>query len=176
MQNQQPSPGSYYLRSGLTIYPSQQAKIEELLAELGRKTPARFLMLTDVTGQVILSWGEQNNIDLVTLGSLVAGDLAASQEIARRVGVYEEHQTVLREGREVHILIIGAGHHLALFVQISTEVPLGWARLLINKAIDQLVEITTTLSETQKPTLDLELDQADLSDLFSDALDDIWKD
>lgn len=175
MKNHQSS-GSYYLRSGLTIYPWQQGKIEEVLAELGRKVPARFLMLSDVTGQVVLSWGEQNNIDLVALGSLVAGDLAASQEIARRVGAYEEHQMVLREGQDVHILITGAGHHLALFAQISTEVPLGWARLLIHKAVDQLVEITAAPPATQKPSFDLGLDQADLPDLFNDALDDIWKD
>lgn len=169
----------YNLRSGLILYPVQQEAIEKLLTELAQQTPAHFVLLVDVTGQIVSSRGEQQSINLVGLGSLVAGDLAASHEIARLTGQYEDFQMVLREGQTIHTFICEAGHHLALMVQISTEVPLGWARMAINKAARRLTEIVTTPPPegTQKKEITGNLSalkQEGLSDLFSDALDDLW--
>jgi predicted regulator of Ras-like GTPase activity (Roadblock/LC7/MglB family) len=171
---------SYTLRSGVTIYPSQNEAIDKVLLNLLKKAPARFLLLTDVTGQIVSARGEQGKIDLVALGSLVAGDLAASQEIARLTGEYQDHQMVLREGQTVHTFISEAGHFLALLVQVSNEVPLGWARMLIKKSAEELAEVMEhkTPEETEwtkKASEELEpvLSDEGLSDLFSEALDDL---
>jgi predicted regulator of Ras-like GTPase activity (Roadblock/LC7/MglB family) len=170
--------GNYTLRSGRTIYPSQATKIEQILTDLIRKIPARFLLLTDVTGQIVAARGEQENVDLVALGSLVAGDLAASQEIARLTGEYQDYQMVLREGQTMHSFIVEAGLYLALLVQVSNEVPLGWARMLIQQAAPQLAEVLDTQAEEARHHPDdqaiPEMEQADLSDLFDDALDELW--
>jgi len=176
MKNQRPKLGGYNLRSGLVIYPSQQDLISQALADLAQKLPSQFLFLSDVTGQIIASRGEQGQVDLVALGSLVAGDLAASQEIARLTGQYEDYQMVLREGQNIHTFIIEAGHHMALLVQISKETPLGWARMLIQKGAYELADIAATPPEAETEALpDLNLDQEELPDLFSDALDEMWK-
>lgn len=176
MKNSPPLESSYSLRSGLTIFPSQQEALDQVLTELAQKLPARFLLLADVTGQIISVRGEQHQIDIVALGSLVAGDLAASQEIARLTGQYESQQMVLREGQNVHTFITEAGHHLALFAQVSNDTPLGWARMLIKKVAGQLADIAATPPKTDETQqLNLELDQAELPDLFSDALDEMWQ-
>ncbi len=177
MRNQQPQQDlRYNLRSGLTIFPAQQENIEQALTEAARKLPAHLLMLVDVTGQLISAKGEQSQINLVALGSLVAGDLAASQEIARLTGQYQDYQMVLREGQQTHTFILEAGHHLALLVQVSNDVPLGWARVLIQKVAHQLADIIANPPlEDEEQQFDLNLDQADLPDLFSNALDEMWK-
>lgn len=169
--------GHYNLRSGLTIYPVQQEAIDRLLFDLGKQIPAHFLLLTDVTGQAVSVWGEQSQVNLVALGSLVAGDLAASQEIARLTGQYENSQLILREGRQTHTLIAEAGLHLALFIQVSSETPLGWARMLIRKAAQQLAEAAATPPGQHQPDeqIDRGLNQADLVDLFTGALDEMWQ-
>ncbi len=163
----------HYLRSGLTITPTQYAAMEQSLAELVHGIPARFALLTDVTGQVVAAVGDQSNINLVGLASLVAGDLAASQEIARLTGEYQDYQLVLREGPTVHSFILDAGQHLALFVQVSNETPLGWARMFVRKSAQQLAGISLEESPDVK-AVDLAIEGDDLSDLLGDALDDIW--
>jgi len=144
MNQQHNAAKSHTLRSGLIIYPSQDKAIDQALTSLAQKVSAGFILLTDITGQVISVKGQHNQIDLVSLGSLVAGDLAASQEIARLTNQFQEHQMILREGRQTHTFIIEAGHSLALLVQISTETPLGWGRMIIKSAAQQLAEISAT--------------------------------
>ncbi len=180
MRHQQSNAGHHQtLRSGLTIYPSQDRAINQALLDLVQKTPAHFVLLADVTGQIISARGNKEGIDLVPLGSLVAGDLAASQEIARLTGQYQDYQMVLREGQNSHTFIIEAGLQLALLVQISKDVPLGWGRVVIQKAAHQLADIVATIPEDvvqNQATAEEEqlLAQEELSDLFSDALDDLW--
>lgn len=172
----------YRLRSGLTILPSHQKKIDELLANLVQKLPGRFVLLTDITGQVVSIRGDQNKINMVALGSLVAGDLAASQEIARLTGEYEESQMVLREGQRTHTFIAESGSVLALMVQVSNDVPLGWARMLIKQAAEQLPNILEedldkaemALNEAQMAAETVVFEEDGLSEMFEDALDDLW--
>ncbi|MDQ6963699.1 MAG: hypothetical protein Q9M13_02125, partial [Mariprofundales bacterium] len=123
------------LRSGLTIYPSQDRAIDRLLAALVQKVPARFALLADVSGQVISARGDRHSVlEPVALGSLIAGDLAASHEIARLLGEYQSYQMILREGLTAHTFILEAGAYMVLLVQVSSEVPLGWARMVIREA------------------------------------------
>jgi predicted regulator of Ras-like GTPase activity (Roadblock/LC7/MglB family) len=125
--------GGDNLRSGLVLYPTHYQTIDQILLELVQKIPARFVLLTDVTGQVVSAHGDQSQIDLVALGSLIAGDLAASQEIARLTGQYQSYQLILREGLLSHTFITEAGQQFVLFVQTPGDTPLGWARMLIRR-------------------------------------------
>lgn len=177
MNNPLSNEGRYNLRSGLILYPDQQQAIEKILIDLIQQTPAHFVLVADVTGQVVSTRGEQESANLVALGSLVAGDLAASHEIARLTGQYQDHQMVLREGQTTHTFICEAGHHLALLVQVANETPLGWARVVIRQAARRLTDITTKApvegDQRNIASSESSLGQEDLSDLFSEALDDL---
>ncbi len=168
---------TYQLRSGVAITSKQDKEFHRLLSELLPKIPARFILLVDVAGQVVLAKGDHDQVNLVMLGSLVAGDLAASQEIARLTGEYQDYQIILREGQHSHTFISEAGNYLVLLVQVNNDVPLGWARMLIQHTVQQLAEVMATAEPVTEGTFKLELDEdddGDLSDLFSDALDDMW--
>lgn len=175
MIDEQPSDESRVrFRSGFSIFPAQVMKIEALLKELRADIPARYLMLVDSSGQYITSVGGYQTIDTDALGSLIAGDLAASQEIARMTGEYQDFQSILREGERSHIIISEAGKFLVVFAQFSKDVPLGWARRLIKKAAQELGNIVLSNSE-DAATAQNELGQDNLPEQFIDALDDIWK-
>ena len=161
------------LRSGITIYPSHEQALDKILSDLAERCPAPFILLADVSGQLVSVQGERGHNDLVALSSLVAGDLAASQEIARLTGEYKSHQLVLREGQKFNTFISEAGQHLLLFAQVAQEVPLGWARLVILEAARQVSEVIATPVE-EVSTLELGLGEEKLSDLVSDALDSLW--
>ena len=180
---------SFKLRSGIIILPEHSCKIEEQLARLVQHIPAQFVLLVDVTGQIVDQKGNHDGLNLVMLGSLVAGDLAANQEIARLMGEDQDYQIVLREGIQSHTFIADAGPYLALLVKVDEEVPLGWARMLIQQTSAKLAAIFAELPDTSQEqgddesehtmnllgtALDDSLLDGSFSDLFDEALDDMW--
>ncbi len=165
------------LRSGYSLGASQQQAIQHAIAELVEKLPAHFALLVDVSGQVVAfhSAASQSTrrVDQVALGALVAADLAASQEIARLAGEYQECQMVLREGQKAHLFISEAGNRLALLVQVSRDVPLGWARMLIRDASQRFASIVQVVDENDVIRLD-ETTAEGLLGSLGQALDSIW--
>jgi len=162
------------LPSGITLYPSQDKAIDRILNDLMQKSPAEFILLAEASGQILAALGERTTADLVALSSLVVGDLAASQEIARLTGQYQNYQLILREGPQTNTFIAEAGAHMVLFVRVSREVPLGWARLLIHETSRQLADIVSAVPE-DVGKLDLGLSEETLSTLVDDGFDSIWK-
>lgn len=161
------------LRVGATIFPEQDQAIERVLNELKERCPTQFILLADISGQLVSTSGERGPIDLVALSSLIAGDMAASQEIAKMTGQYQNYQMVLRECPQSNSFIVEAGRYLVLFVRVSTDVPIGWARLLIQETGRQIAEIMS-ITPDQVDDLSLGLSEQNLSDAVGDALDSLW--
>lgn len=132
-----------FIPGHLSISPTQQKTLDELMDKLKTQAPAILLFLADRNGQVIYSYGDLDKNSLGELGALLAGDLAANAEIARNTKSEQEHQLILREGENENSFISEAGDYLILFVQTSSEVPLGWSRLLIQEVSKQLVPVIT---------------------------------
>lgn len=168
------------LRSGLTLYAEDEQALQQIITGLSERCPAAFVLLVESSGQLIATQGEHNKNNAIALGSLVAGDLAASQEIARLTGEYQSCQLILREGEKFNTFISEAGSHLVLFVQVSREVPLGWARLAIQEAARRAEEAMAAgaaraVESAQEYKMEME-DQDALSGLVEDALDALWTD
>jgi predicted regulator of Ras-like GTPase activity (Roadblock/LC7/MglB family) len=162
------------LRSGLSLYPSHLNALEIELTYLREIIPARFILLVDTSGQFVTAIGQYEGIDLTSLGSLLAGDLAASGEIARLTGEYQDFQLIMREGERTHIALSEAGKNLVFVVQFSKDVPLGWARRLIQKSAREIGAISARPAENDEIAEKI-FPSEGLSNLFSDALDDLWK-
>jgi len=162
------------LPGGVTLFPGQDKALDAILDDLKDKCPALFILLAHTSGQIISLKGERGKADLVALGSLVAGDLAASQEIARLTEQYQNYQMTLREGTQSNAFITEAGQYTVLYVRIDKEVPLGWARLLIKEASRQVAEVIAAKPE-ELQDLDLGLTEERLSSLVGDDLNSIWK-
>ncbi len=161
------------LRIGITIYPSQKKAIKQVLVELEERCPTQLILLADVSGLLISIRGNRGESDPTALASLIAGDLAASQEIARMTNQYQSCQLILREGQRSNSFIAEVGPYLALFVQVDADTPLGWARLLILEASRQIVEIISVRPQFfQKP--DLELDEAKIINDVENTFDNLW--
>lgn len=161
-------------RSGLSLSENQLNSLNLILMKLLDTIPARFILLVDNSGQIVQAKGDFGTTDTAVLGSLIAADLAASQEIARLSGEYQDFQMILREGEKTHIIISEAGPTLTFLVASSKETPIGWARKLIQKAAREIAEIS---SQTEKfiQKDDSDVTKGELPDLFTDALDQIWK-
>lgn len=162
------------LPSRVTIYPSQDQAIDRVLASVLERCPAQFALIAEKSGQLISVLGERDFTDPVVLASLIAGDMAASQEIARVTGQYQHFQFVLREGLASNTIIAEAGEYLILFVQVAKDVPLGWARLVITEASHKLAEIIDAQPDDIKE-LKLDIKQDSISGWVDDALNSLWK-
>jgi predicted regulator of Ras-like GTPase activity (Roadblock/LC7/MglB family) len=155
------------------LYPGHDKAFRKVLEELAQKCPTQFLLLSGVSGQPIACEGEKGGTNLAALGALLAGDLAASQEIARQTNQYQSCQMILREGRESTIFLSEAGPFMILFARVDREVPLGWARILILETCRQLADIASARPD-ELASLDLGLREEHLSTLIGDRLDSIW--
>ena len=160
-------------RSGLTIYPSQATAIEKVLNELVEATSARHLLLVDSSGELINRLGDATMQDYTQLSSLIAGNLAASQEISHLTGEYSDQQMILREGKNNHFFIINAGTMMVLFAQIANSIPLGWARLAIKQTAQVLQEILQAQPD-EDIDVSINLNQEEMARQLDMSLDSIW--
>lgn len=161
------------LRVGLTIYPSHDKAIDQVLSQLAERCPAQFILLSDTSGQLVAVQGTCGESDLIALSSLVAGDMVASQEIARITGQYHTCQMVMREGQNVNTFVTEAGQYLILFMQVSNRVPLGWARLLIRETGRQIAEIVSTPPEAVED-MHIGFSDENLDNIVDQELDLLW--
>ncbi len=157
----------------ITIYPAYAVAMDRILGNLIERCPAKYALVTGISGQLIAVHGDREQIDPVVLASLIAGDIAASQEVARVTGQYQRFQFVLREGLAANTFITEVGEDIILFVQVIKDVPLGWARLVICEAGYQLVKIFTATPENVKE-IKLDLNHEELADWVDGALDSLW--
>jgi predicted regulator of Ras-like GTPase activity (Roadblock/LC7/MglB family) len=161
------------LRGGFTIYSKQEEAIDRLVTELEKRISPIFVLVADTAGQPVLLHGQFDPKNLLALGSLVAGDLAASQEMARVIGQYGNYQMILREGHESNLFLTEIGEELLLLSLVPSRTPLGWARLLIRETAKQMAVIMQTPSENLD-TADFGLSDEKLADLYGDSLNNIW--
>ena len=69
------------------ILPEEQVdRIEKILDELRGKTRSAFVFLADISGQLICARGRVGDSDIVALAALTASNMAATAEMARRMG------------------------------------------------------------------------------------------
>jgi len=164
------------LRGGLTLYPSQIQAIEKLMDDLVEKLPAPFAFLVEGSGQTISfvgkRWSNGKEIDVTALGALVAADMAASQEIARLTGEYQAYQLVLRQGETASTFISEVGKSMALLVQVSRDVPMGWARIHIIETAQKIADAVMRVNVDDESKLEI-LDD-NLQELLNSSLDSMW--
>lgn len=162
------------LRGNIVLYPSQLQTIDQLLDQLIEKLPARLALLTQTSGQLVTSRvasGGTQHVDPYALGALIAGDLAASREIARVTGAYEECQLILRQGQQNHTLIAEVGNEFALLVQVSSQTPLGWVRMITLETAKQLAQAVQPITPPESAWSE---GTEDLEHFINDSLDSIW--
>ena len=162
-----------FLPNRLAITAKQQQKMQSLGDKLKKETPADLVFVADRNGQVIASSGEFDRDKLGELGALLAGDLAANEEIARIIGSKQDNQLILRENEVEHSFISEAGEYLILFVLTSSQVPLGWARLLIQQVSKELAASVES-SDNGHKGVEVDLGAEGIGQDLSDNIDSLW--
>ncbi len=125
------------------LYEEEYVSLEEVLRRLRQEANAKAVFLIDRNGQQIAAAGETEQFDVTSLASLTAGNVAATDGLAKLIGE-REFAVLFHEGQTEHIHISNAKRAI-LVVIFDERSSLGLVRLRIKRASVDLERIFETM-------------------------------
>ena len=155
----------------LVMYEEELQQINGICEILHRDSNARAVLLIDKNGQAIAQAGDVQELDVTSLSSLTAGNVAATGGIASLLAE-KEFAGQFHEGEKTNVHISIVGQRVILVVLFDERSSLGLVRLRVRKATVELVNILDVLvkksqSGTQ-PSVFSEITDDDIDNLFND--------
>src|SRR5438094_8710721 len=135
--------------SDLVLHEEEYQKIRDVISRLRTECNAKVVFLVDKNGQQIAANGELEAIDTTALASLAAGNVAATDSLARLIGE-KEFSILFHEGERDNLHISVVGGRVILVVIFDTRSSLGLVRLRVKKASDELNKIFDGLMKKVK--------------------------
>src|SRR5690348_453571 len=121
----------------IVMYEVEFNQIKGILAKLRTDSNAQVVFLVDKNGQQIATAGEAENIDATSLASLTAGNVAATDGLAKLIGE-KEFSILFHEGERDNIHISLVAQRVILVVIFDEKSSLGLVRLRVKKASQEL--------------------------------------
>jgi predicted regulator of Ras-like GTPase activity (Roadblock/LC7/MglB family) len=134
----------------LVMYQEEFQRLDGALKKLRQDAHARAIFLIDRTGQQIASAGEIDQFDTTSLASLTAGNVAATDGLAKLIGE-REFSVLFHEGQRDHIHISIVAKRAILLVIFDERSSLGLVRLRVKRASSEMEQIfEEMLRKTEK--------------------------
>jgi len=161
----------------LIMYDEEFQQIKDVISRLRQDANAKIVFLVDKNGQQIAAQGDIESIDTTSLASLTAGNVAATDGLARLIG--EKEFTILfHEGEKDNIHISIVGGRVILVVIFDERSSLGLVRLRVKKASVELERVFETIMQKVEQEKDAlgggfdspfaEITDEDIDSLFSE--------
>lgn len=149
----------------------EMAEVRRVMDRLVKHAHARLAFAIDRAGQLVTASGdlEEEDVDSTSLASLTAGNVAATDGIAKLLAS-GEFTSQFHEGEDTHVHIRLVGKRVILVVIFDSKSSLGLVRLRAREAGDALASLFDALLErTHQSSGDVldELTDGDLENLFS---------
>jgi predicted regulator of Ras-like GTPase activity (Roadblock/LC7/MglB family) len=124
----------------LVLYQEEFQRLDQALKKLRVDANARAIFLIDRTGQQIAAAGEIDQFDTTSLASLTAGNVAATDGLAKLIGE-REFSVLFHEGLRDHIHISIVAKRAILLVIFDERSSLGLVRLRVKRANQEMEQI-----------------------------------
>jgi len=131
---------------GLVMYEEEFERIRQILDRLRVDARAKIVFLIDKNGQQIGGAGEIDQVDTTSLASLTAGNVAATDGLAKLIGE-KEFSILFHEGKKDNIHISIVGQRLILVVIFDERSSLGLVRLRVRKAAAEIERVLEDMTE-----------------------------
>ena len=160
----------------MIMYEEEYQQIKAILSKLKTDANAKIVFLIDKNGQQIASHGDVGNLDTTSLASLTAGNVAATDGLARLIGE-KEFPVLSHEGERDNLHISVVGGRVILVVIFDERSSLGLVRLRVKRAgveLNEAMEQIMNKAEQEKAGLGkrntpfTEISDDDIDRLFSD--------
>ncbi len=155
----------------LVMYEEELSQILGICGNLHRDSNAKAVLVIDKNGQAIAQAGEIDQLDVTSLSSLTAGNVAATGGIANLLSE-KEFAGQFHEGERTNVHISIVGGRVILLVLFDDRSSLGLVRLRVRKATKLLTDVLEVLvSKSQDgahPSVFDEITDDDIDNLFHD--------
>jgi predicted regulator of Ras-like GTPase activity (Roadblock/LC7/MglB family) len=153
----------------LVLYDEEFRRIKESLQRLASDANANVVFLVDKNGQQIAAVGDLQSLDTTSLASLTAGNVAATDGLARLIGE-KEFSILFHEGERDNIHISIVAQRVILVVIFDERTSLGLVRLRVRRAMAELEKVFEEIA--RKAEKDKQALQADFDSPFAEITDE----
>jgi predicted regulator of Ras-like GTPase activity (Roadblock/LC7/MglB family) len=158
----------------LVLYDDEFKKIKDSLQRLASDSNSNVVFLVDKNGQQIAAVGDLTTLDTTSLASLTAGNVAATDGLARLIGE-KEFSILFHEGERDNIHISIVAQRVILVVIFDERTSLGLVRLRVRRSMAELEKIFEDIArkaEKEKQALSADFDSpfAEITDEDIDRL------
>src|SRR5688572_974732 len=124
----------------LVMYEEELSQINGICDVLQRDSNAKAVLVIDKNGQAIAQSGDVEHLDVTSLSSLTAGNVAATGGIASLLAE-KEFAGQFHEGEKTNYHVSIVGQRVILVVLFDGRSSLGLVRLRVRKAGAELVNV-----------------------------------
>ena len=132
------------------LFEEDAQQLRQTLVLLRQDSNSRAIFLIDKNGQQIASAGEVEQFDTTSLASLTAGNVAATDGLAKLIGE-REFSVLFHEGKQDHIHISIVAKRAILVVIFDERSSLGLVRLRVKRASADLEKIFQAMAVRSTP-------------------------
>lgn len=153
------------------IFPEEQQQIALVCQRLHRDANAKAVLLIGRDGQPMAEAGEVGELDVTSLSSLTAGNVAATGGISSILRE-KDFTSQFHEGEKTHVHITLVAGRAILVVLFDGRSSLGLVRLRVKKSIEEMArlfdQVARKAQSRQGPSILSEITDADIDNLFND--------
>ncbi len=157
----------------LVLYDEELKEIQSIINQLHLDARSRIVFVVDKNGQQIAAAGDIGSIDATSLASLTAGNVAATDGLAKLIGE-KEFSILFHEGEKDNVHISIVANRVILVIIFDDRSSLGLVRLRVKKASQELTRIFEAIIEKAEKYPDAGMEAAfaeitdeDIDNLFS---------
>jgi len=122
------------------LFEEEQRQIQQISDRLQRDSNALAVLVINKDGQEIARSGQTTDLDVTSLSSLFAGNVAATAEIAKLLKE-EEFGGQFHEGTKQNVHISVVARRAILVVLFDSRSSLGLVRLRVRRATEDMTKI-----------------------------------
>ena len=121
----------------LILTPEKVSKLERLLQDYLISIGVNLALLIDEAGNILVSVGQNEDVDVTSLAALAAANFGATNQIARLLGE-DDFSILYHKGKKDNIHLSKIGKDIILVTVFTDEVPLGLVRLKASQVAKEI--------------------------------------
>ena len=122
------------------LFDEEFQQIKEVIGRLKADAQAKVVFIVDKNGQQIAAQGDLESLDTTSLASLTAGNVAATDALAKLIGE-KEFPVLFHEGEKDNVYIAIVDQRVILVIIFDERSSLGLVRLRVRKATQDLERV-----------------------------------
>lgn len=159
--------------SDLVLLEDDHRRFLATLERLRRESNAKAVFFLDKNGQQIAATGDLEGLDPTSLASLTAGNVAATDGLAKLIGE-REFSILFHEGEHDNLHINVVGGSAILVVLFDERSSLGLVRLRVKKVTNDLAGILDEVAARSRSRLGAAAGTAPFAEITDDDIDALF--